>query len=553
MPVAEVQTIQAARLTERQGATKVGSIRSPHRDDVASSLTPQRLARLMRDADQGNIVAYLTLAQEMEERDLHYRSVIHTRKMAVSAITPVLELPKDDSVSKEIAQHVEDRIIHSPKFEGLVFDMMDGVAKGFSCVEIIWKLDANEWYPVDYKFSEQRHFTFDRDTMETPLLRSDDVRRLDEEEEGVPLRPYQWIVHKPKIASGIPIRTGLARTAAVGYACKRWTVADWMAFLDIFGIPIRLGKYPQSMAEKRKELLRAILQIGSDAAAVIPEEMQLELIEAGKGSGGSGAIVFEQTATYWDKQQSKLVLGQTMSTDDGSSLAQSKTHETVRWDIRDMDGRQAAAAINEQLIEPFVMLNHGLQKVYPKVRLYQRRPEETEPLMRSTEVFVKLGGKVQASEVRDRLGFMEPEEGAELLQPAAPPAPPPGDPKETEGDETEPSDPVEEDDEIEKDGRDIELNREERAALAQAIRDFDAADEATREALSEWRPLLEGNVGRLLRELQEARSFEEARAKLEELMRDQGDVLDLGALVVSLSRQLFKVRGIGSATDEVKP
>lgn len=547
---AAVQTIKTAQLTVPQGTTKVGSVRSPHREDVASTLTPQRLASIMRQADNGNIEAYLTLAQEIEERDLHYRSVIHTRKMAVSGIPAEVELPKDNSVSKEIGQHVHERLLKTPRFEGLVIDLLDGLAKGFSCVEIIWKLEPGEWYPVSYQFVEQRHFVFDADTMSRPLLRSDD-RPL--EEEGVELAPYQWIVHKPKIASGIPIRTGLARTAAVAYAAKRWTIADWMAFMDIYGVPIRLGKYPATMADKRKELLRAIKQIGSDACAVIPTEMELELIEA-KGAASGGATLFEGTATYFDKQMSKLVLGQTMTTDDGSSLAQSKTHETVRWDIRDMDARQVSAVIDEQLIEPFVKLNHGEQKTYPKCRLFERRPEETEPLMRSTKLFVDMGGSVQESDARDRLGYPEPEEGAKLLQAAKPPAPE-TDPKNADDPDAKPSDPADDDDEVKQDGRDIELNRAEREALAQAIRDFDAdaTDETVRAELAEWAPLLEGNVGRLVREIQEAKSFAEARALLDELMRDEGEVLDVGALVVSLARTMFKLRGIGSATDEPRP
>ena len=56
-----------------------------------------------------------------------------------------------------------------------------------------------------------------------------------------------------------------------------------------------------------------------------------------------------------------------------------------------------------------------------------------------------------------------------------------------------------------------------------------------------------------MRLVQEADSYEEARARLDELAADRGEVLDLGALVVSLARQTLKLRGVGDATDEVKP
>ncbi len=539
-------SIQASKLLKLQGEPKVGSIRSPHREGVADTLTPQRMASIMRRADTGDTTAYLTLSQEMEERDPHYRSVLHTRKMAVSGIVPQLVLPDDSADMKRIGEAIERRITTAAHFESLVYDLLDGLGKGFSCVETEWQRDPAEWWPLAYHFVEQRHFCFDRDTLSTPLLRTD---RIDAGggEEGDPLRPFGWIVHKPKLASGIPIRTGLARTVAVCYMAKRWTAADWMAFLDIYGVPIRLGKYPASMAEKKSLLLKAVRSIGSDAAAVIPQEMEIELIET---KGSANATAFRETIEYWDKQTSKCVLGQTMSSDDGASLAQSKTHEHVRFDIRDADGRSVSATINEQLIKPFVLLNFGIRPVYPTVRLFQRKPEELVPLMQSTKTFVDLGGKVQASEVRDRLGYAEPEEGAELLQPAAKPAAPPGAPKDTDPEKPGADgqvDPAEDDDEIEQEGERKELHSMGASAP------YDAVDETVEEALRDWRKLEKPNVGRLIKAIQDAESYEEARQLLAELARDEGDVLDIGAVVVSLARSCFKLRGVGDATDAVKP
>lgn len=547
MPNATVTAIPTKNLTREQARPKVGAIVSPHRASVADTLTPQRLGQVMRRADEGDIEAFLTLAQEMEERDCHYRSVAHTRKMAVSSIPPVVELPDDSAEMKKIGDAITEHILQAPNFEGLVFDLLDGLFKGFSCVETIWDRQPDLWRPARYLFREQRHFVFDRDTMTTPLLRTDRVE-LDGEA-GEPLAPYQWIVFRPRTASGIPIRTGIARVVAVSYAAKRWTCADWMAFLDIYGIPIRIGKYPASHAAEKSTLLRAVRALGSDAAAVIPEEMQVELIEAKAST--SGAAVFRETAEYFDKQTSKAVLGQTMSADDGASLSQSKTHEQVRWDIRDADARDVAAAIDAQLIVPFVNLNFGVFPKYPRVRLTVKRPEDLVPLMQAVKMYVDLGGDVQKSEVRDRLGFAEPEPDAELLEPApkpAAPAPPGAEGEEGEDDDDQADDdaeggpakdPADEDDEAEGDTR--AKNAEEEG---------DAVSEEVRRALSRWEELTGTNVGRLIQRLQEAESFAEARALLAELADDKGQVLDVGAFVASLARSSFKLRGVGDATDD---
>lgn len=546
-PNTNVVPIEAGKLRKSQGDVKVGSMRSPHREGVVDNLSPQRLGKIMRAADAGDTTAYLTLAQEMEERDPHYRSVLHTRKMAVSGIVPQLVLPDDQPGSKKIAEAVERRILKRPNFEGLVYDLLDGLGKGFSPVETLWQRDATEWWPRDYRFTEQRHFVFDRDTMTVPMLRTD---RVDAVEEGEPLRPYQWMVHLPKLASGIPIRTGLARTIAVCYAAKRWTCADWMAFLDIYGIPIRIGRYPSNMAADKGKLLKAVRSIGSDAAAVIPKEMEIELIES-KAQGNTA--VFRETVEYWDAQTSKCVLGQTMTSDDGASLSQAKVHQEVRWEITDADARGVCATIDEQLIKPFVILNFGPQEMYPSCALIKKRPEEQVPLMSATKLFVDMGGRVQESEARDRLGYAEPEEGAVCLKPAQKAAPPGAKP-EDDGDDAAPSDPKDDDDEVGGDADEevaeaaSEQTRERLRALL-----YDAEDDVVAEHLSDWHQLADPNVGRLIGALLTAQSYDHARAILQELATDHGEVLDIGALVVSLGRAMFKLRGIGAATDEVRP
>lgn len=551
--------LKADDLLREQAQPAITSMVSPHRVSVADGLTPARLGKLMRQADRGLVERYFILAEEMEERETHFRSVLGTRKMGVSGSPVRVDSASDAAHDQAIAEHVEDAIVKRPEFEGLLIDLMDGVNKGISLVEILWQRDATTWEPRGYEFRPQRHFKFDADTLTVPLLLSL------ENPNGEPLKPFSWLVHRPKLLSGIPLRSGLARTVAIAYAAKRYTVADWLAFLDVYGMPLRIGKYPSNMVSKKAELLKALRQLGSDAAAAIPSEMQIDLVES--KSGTTGGALFLTSAEYWDKQVSKVVLGQTMTSDDGASLAQSKTHERVRFDIRDADARACAATINRDLIEPFVQLNYGPQEHYPKVVIVTEEPEDTDLLMKTTRVFVNLGGKVQMTEVRDRLGYAEPEEGAELLLPersVSAPAEP-----DKERDEPSPSadDDAEEldDDEPENDDggdeetRDVpddkskEANRSRRRGRRFARTETeDIVDVERKAALEDWKPLVDENVGRLLARVQSAASYEEARAALDELARDEGEQLALDAITALLARSTFKLRGVGDATDDTE-
>lgn len=540
------------------------SLNSPWRESVSDALKPDRLASILRAAVNGDADQYLILAEEVEEREPHYRSVLNTRKLAVSGLPINIASAGDDAHNKAIADDVEE-LLQRAEAEALVLDMLDGLAKGFAPVEIIWKRDLSRWEPERYELRSQRHFVWDRETLSKPRLRT-----FANSFEGEELAPFKWILHAPKLASGIPLRTGLAMPACLCFMAKRYTVADWLTFLDVFGMPVRIGKFPASMQKRKKELLQAVASIGTDAAAVIPMEMAIEFLES-KSSGGNSP--FRESAEYWDKQTSKVVLGQTMSSDDGSSLAQSKTHERVRFDIRAADARAIAATLNRDLIIPFVQLNYGPQERYPKAWFKTTEPEDVAKLVESTRVFVNLGGKVSMSELRDRLGYAEPADRDELLKPEAevkaqftpPPTQSGGDVK------SKPAIPAsggsggngangsELNSLVARVVERLELVRSElsgnapRSAYgAVSDRTRDVVDDVEAERTAEWHSLVDTNIGVLLEQLHAAKTYDEALQILARLDKDEGVELDVGAFVASLARGTFQVRGVGSATDEVQ-
>lgn len=114
--------------------------RTPWADfSILNRLSPERLASILRDVRSGECPAeYLELAQDMETRDLHYRSVLSTRKDAVCGLEIKVEPASDDERDIEIAKAVEDDIIRNrqARFVPLVRDMLDALAKGFSVCEI---------------------------------------------------------------------------------------------------------------------------------------------------------------------------------------------------------------------------------------------------------------------------------------------------------------------------------------------------------------------------------------------------------------------------------
>lgn len=519
--------IQTSDLKREHARASVASVRSPYRESVASKLTPSRLARLLRDADEGDTEAFLVLADEMEERELHYRSVLNTRKLSVTGQPVTVEAAGEDAKSVEIANAVRE-LVEDPVFEGLLFDLLDGFGKGYSVVEILWDTSGKRWQPKGYVHREARFFRFDRDTLS--MLRLVD---MSDPVEGIPLAPFKYVVHTPKLKTGLPIRNGLARVAAAAYMLKSFTLRDWHAFMEVFGMPLRLGKYgPDATEDEKDTLLRAVTNIAFDAAGIIPESMTIEFIEASKASGGQ--TLFQGAADWWDKQVSKVVLGQTMTTDDGASLSQAKVHSDQKELITAADTRQVTATVNRDLIRPFVDLNWGPQERYPVIRIGAEEPEDLELL---TKVFDWASKHVEipAWYVREKLNLPEPEEGDEVIggKPPAPPPPPPGAPvPPAPGDEPAPEPPA------------------ANARARNRVQDQDAIDELAQEALADWQPLLDGNVGALMRLARNAGSYEQFQQLLESAA--ESDEIDIDQVTEKLAVAVFAARGLGDATDAVK-
>lgn len=387
---------------------------------VANGLTPQKLAGILRAAEEGQHHEQLELAEAMEERDAHYGSVLRTRRLALQGLEVTVESYSDDTRDVELADAVRD-LVRKPEFDELVDDLTDALGKGYSAVVIDWIM-GQQWQPT-YRWCDPRWFVWDTVT-------GRELRLRDEADpaNGVPLAPRRWIVHVPRIKSGLPARSGLARLAAVAYMCKSWALKDWMAFADTYGLPLRLGKYgPSATTEDIQTLISAVANIASDAGAVIPESMMIEFVQATSGLSG-GNVMFKVLAEYLDAQTSKAVLGHTGSADSTpGKLGGEDSAQEVRLDILKADAKQLAATLNRDLVRAYIDLNFGVQENYPQICILVPEPEDTSLIVTALEKLVPLGFEVEQSVIRDKLGLPDPEvdgQGVPVRKLFAPPSVP---------------------------------------------------------------------------------------------------------------------------------
>lgn len=485
----------------------------------ATGLTPERLAEILRGANMGLSRSYLTLAIDMEERYLHYSSQLQTRRLALDGVTISVSAPK--GVAAKCVDAVQ-ALIDDPITRDLIQDMQDGLGKGYSVVEPRWEYQEGALKPVVYQHRDPRYFRYDEVGLRNLHLLDEAGRP------GLKISAPYFITHEPKVRAGVPIRAGLARSAAWAFLVQSFTLQDWAAFCEIYGIPFRVGKYhPQATNEDKATLLRAVRAIANDAAGIIPAGMEIEFHEV---NGARGEAVFGSLIDYLDRKISLAVIGQTMTAENGSSLGQAKVHNEVRHDITRFDARATASTLNRDIVRPFVAMNFGPQAVYPTVQLEIAEPEDLKALGDFLARAVPLGLKVGQGFARKRAGIPDPTEEDELLTPPADaPAPPAA--------------------RLAAHGHCgcADCRRSARLAAEPVEEGADDAvtetDALVADAMDDWQEIADPLLAELLAAVDGAKSFDEVRAKLAEAKVDTSALVEKLSIATTISRGLGLTKG----------
>lgn len=128
----------------------------------------------------------------------------------------------------------------------------------------------------------------------------------------------------------------------------------WDEFAELFAAPIRIGKTNTGNDEEVSKISSALADMGRNAWGVFDQGTDIQIVETQKKDA---YLVYDKRMDRNNKGMSKLILGTTMTTEDGASLSQSQVHAEVTQDIVDSDKRFLQFVINEQLF-PF-LIYHG--------------------------------------------------------------------------------------------------------------------------------------------------------------------------------------------------
>lgn len=238
------------------------------------------------------------------------------------------------------AHEAIDRLLSRIDVGQIISEILDAPFFGISPLEVVWGISDGLWLPERVEGKPPEWFVFSMEN-ELRFLSQDNMI----EGEELPERKFLLARHHASYQNPYGERV-LAR-CFWPVAFKKGGFKFWAIFTEKYGMPWLIGKVPRATNEtERGALLTRLTSMVQDAVAVINDDESVDIQEAGDKRGS--ADIYEKLVSAANREISKAVLGQTLSTelDKGGSYAATEGHLEVRQDIVDMDKRMVCQVMN---------------------------------------------------------------------------------------------------------------------------------------------------------------------------------------------------------------
>lgn len=397
-----------------------GRIVRPRREDSLHSypsvgITPSRLLAMLQAADAGYPQLQFELFQEMLQKWPRLAAEEATRRLALTGLD--WEIVADESagagpaelrLAREAAEYCHAALRSLGQFREALAHLSYAIGYGISVAELVWdKSRLVDVVPVP-------HARLVADAHEPWRLR---VLTDESPSVGVAIeeQPYKWIVHAPRPAAGRHFEGGLLRASALLYLAQNLSFKDWLVYSQIAGMPVRVARFePGTPESDKRELLRMLEALGTDAVAIVSKNVELHLLEGRRGTDAP----YRPLQEYCNSEITILWLGQHLTTEirAGGSRAAAEIHDRVREDLLVNDIAEEGQALRRDLLRPMVQAHIGDAAPVPHFRRSLIQSVDTRVLADTLSVAVReLGLAVPRRWVHRALGIPEPAEREPVL------------------------------------------------------------------------------------------------------------------------------------------
>ncbi|MDE0714089.1 MAG: DUF935 family protein [Gammaproteobacteria bacterium] len=296
-------------------------------------------------------------------RDDQAWSTLAQRLNAATSIEWEVEPGGTMRADKKAAQDLQEQLERLP-FDRICRQMLFGVWYGYSVAECMWKAEGSRVILNDIRVRAPDRFRWDDDR--EMLLRTWEMPM------GGPVPPAKfWLLSREGEHGDVPHGPGLARWCYWPVWMRRNGHRFWAVALEKFGAPTPKGSYPTGDEASKMALLEVLRQLSGGAGIAVPEGQDVELLQPLRSMSGD----FKAFPEYFDRMISKVILGQSSTTEQGPWRGTAEVQKDVRDEVVDADCRLLDESFNDQVARWLTQWNHPGAAI-PKVHRDASPPED---------------------------------------------------------------------------------------------------------------------------------------------------------------------------------
>lgn len=393
-----------------------------------NDLTPKRMERIFSLADnRGRVDLLYRLYDDMENNDLRYAGILNQLRSTIARM-PVRVQKADYRTERErqIAEDYRDyaeTVLNNLDTHNLVQDLVEPYIRGAALYKIDWQMDDLPFnramhFPSDIKIIDGKHIREDQSNLSTTF--GELMVRTEEERGGLPISELPFDNHlflERRDGKNRYSQIGVARKVAPWYLALRYIKTWWVQYIENYGQPLRIGKYPRTSKKSSRNKMKKFLQkLGKDGYGLFPSGMDVDLLDVNQ----SGRLnVHKEFVNLAHQEYSIAILGQAGTTGENSS----GYAETVELNGIRMDILQNIAEIVRKgatnIIKKGLKLNYGDQ--YRKHLLPEARPillndRNAQQRAKAAQTVSNMGVPVPVNHIYERiLGTESPSEGENVV------------------------------------------------------------------------------------------------------------------------------------------
>ena len=306
----------------------------------------------------------------------------------------------DTPIDQEAADFLRSELT-SIKWDAVTYKMLTGIMYGYGVAEAIWRRDGARVHLGTIKVRRAERFCF-----------SDDggLRLRDDARTPLPEKKF-WVFTAGAEDDDDLYGLGLGYYLYWPVWFKRNALRFWAIFLERFSMATVVAKVPSGgKQEEESRLLDKLRAITGGGRMVIPKSVELEILQAMKDSGGD----YDRFIARLDAAIAKIVLTQTMTTDQGSSLSQAQIHYKVGQATAKSDADLICESFAKSIAAWLTEWNFPGAKVPTVYRDFGEAVDLAQTAARD-QALAAIGWRPTAERVREVYG-----EGYEYSPPAAP-------------------------------------------------------------------------------------------------------------------------------------